>query len=366
MSHDENLARHAALSPFAVAGRLAVIGGVLFISALAFAYAGGWLTPDRLTPTRMVAALSDRGGNPLGHRRNHSKGICFTGVFDANGAASQYSVAPMLVAGCYPVIGRFAIAVGNPDAADIMGRVKSMAVRIVSPDGQEGRSGMNNSPVFVVSNPRDFYELTLAQDIDPATGKPDPRAVKRFFATHPASEPFAEWSQTAPWTASWADQPYNSLDAFRFIGAGGATHLVRWSMEPTLSPTPVPHAALASMGTDFLEHDLVSRLANGTLTWRLVVTFAEPGDPSNDATKAWPSDRKRVDVGTLSVQKAEAEADGPCRDFNYDPTILPTGIAVSDDPLLAARSAAYARSFDLRTAEVADYPYTPRPAADRP
>jgi hypothetical protein len=34
----------------------------------------------------MVAALSDRGGNPLGHRRNHSKGMCFTGVFDANGA----------------------------------------------------------------------------------------------------------------------------------------------------------------------------------------------------------------------------------------------------------------------------------------
>ena len=243
MSHDENLARHAALSPFAVAGRLAVIGGVLFISALAFAYAGGWLTPDRLTPTRMVAALSDRGGNPLGHRRNHSKGICFTGVFDANGAASQYSVAPMLVAGRYPVNGRFAIAVGNPDAADIMGRVKSMAVRIVSPDGQEWRSGMNNSPVFVVSNPRDFYELTLAQDIDPATGKPDPGAVKRFFATHPASEPFAEWSQTAPWTASWADQAYNSLDAFRFIGAGGASHLVRWSMgsrhfHPHLSRMP--------------------------------------------------------------------------------------------------------------------------------
>jgi catalase len=112
----------------------------LFISALAFAYAGGWLTPGRLIPTRMVAALSDRDGNPLGHRRNHSKGICFIGVFEANGAASQYSVAPMLVAGRYPVVGRFAIAVGNPDASDVMGRVKSMAVRIVSPNGQEWRS----------------------------------------------------------------------------------------------------------------------------------------------------------------------------------------------------------------------------------
>jgi catalase len=365
MSDEENPARHAPLSPLAVGGRLAVIGAVLFISAVAFVYVGGWLSPNRLTPGRMVAALSDRGGNPLGHRRNHAKGTCFTGVFEANGAASQYSVAPMLAAGRYPVIGRFAIAVGNPDASDIMGRVKSMAVRIVSPDGQEWRSGMNNIPVFVVSNPRDFYELTLTQDIDPPTGKPDPAATKRFFAAHPESAPFVEWNQTAPWTASWADQAYNSLNAFRFIDAGGTSHLVRWAMEPEISPTPVPHAALATMGPNFLEQDLFRRLADGPLTWHLAVTFAEPGDPSNDATKVWPPDRKRVDVGTLIVQKAEAEADGPCRDFNYDPTILPNGIAVSDDPLLAARSAAYAKSFDLRTSEVADYPYTPGPG-DRP
>jgi hypothetical protein len=43
----------------------------------------------------------------------------------------------------------------------------------------------------------------------------------------------------------------NSLNAFRFIDAGGANHLVRWSMEPTISPTPVPHEALASTGPDF-------------------------------------------------------------------------------------------------------------------
>src|ERR1700759_108836 len=272
MSDENNPPRQPPLSPSGVAGRLAAIGGVVFASVLAFAYVGGWLGPDRLTPTRMVAALSDRGGNPLGHRRNHSKGMCFTGVFEANGAASQYTVAPMLVAGSYPVVGRFAIAVGNPDASDIMGRVKSMAVRITSPNGQEWRSGMNNSPVFVVSNPRDFFELTLAQDIDPAFGKPDPGAMKRFAATHPDSAPFIEWAKTAPWTTSWADQDYNSLNTFRFIDAGGASHLVRWSMEPTVSQTSVPHAALASMGPDFLEHDLVRRLSDGPLTWHLTVT----------------------------------------------------------------------------------------------
>ena len=366
MSEQQSATHQVPLSSSAVVSRFALIGGVLVGGALAFAYAGGWLSPRRLTPVRMVDALSSRGGNPLGHRRNHSKGVCFTGVFDASGAASQSSVAPMLAAGRYPVVGRFAIAVGDPDALDLTGRVKSMAIRIVAPGGVEWRSGMNNSPIFVVSNPRDFYELTLAQDVDQASGKADPAAIKRFFESHPQSAAFAQWAQTASWTASYADQAYNSLNAFRFIDAGGNSRLVRWSMQPTIPQTPLSHDALAKLGPNFLEQDLNGRLASGPLTWHLMVTFAAPGDPSNDATKAWPSGRQEIDAGLLIVQKAEAEANGACRDINFDPTILPAGIAVSDDPLLPARSAAYARSFDLRTAESADYPRTAPHAGDRP
>jgi catalase len=41
---------------------------------------------------------------------------------------------------------------------------------------------------------------------------------------------------------------------------------------------------------------------------------------------------------------------------NYDPTVLPEGISPSDDPLLAARSSVYARSFTLRSAEKSQKP----------
>jgi catalase len=341
---------------------MAAIGGVMLVAAAGFAYAGGWLSPDSLTPGKMVAALGNRGGDPLGHRRNHAKGVCFTGNFEANGAATVYSTAPMLREGSYPVIGRFAIAVGNPDASDLMGRVESMAIRITAPDGEEWRSGMNNSPVFVVSTPAEFYAITKTQEIDPKTGKPDPGATARFFATHPNSQPFAHWAKTAPWSGSWADESYNSLDAFYFIDAKGQRHLVRWSMVPTAPFVAVPHAALAKEGPNFLAADLFKRLAQGPLTWHLVVTLAAPGDPSNNATVAWPADRPHIDAGTLVITRAEPEANGPCRDYNYDPAILPTGIAISDDPLLPARSAAYARSFDLRTAEAADYPRHPKSA----
>lgn len=347
---------HGRLLPL---GALAVIALTVGASAVAFAYTAGWFSPHRLTPSRMVDALSRRGGQPRGHRRNHAKGVCFTGEFEANGAGSRLSAAPMLASGRYPVIGRFAIATGDPDAADATGRVRSMAIRILAPDGQEWRSGMNNSPVFAVSTPRAFYAMTLAQDINPATGKSDPAAMQRFFKTYPESARFAAWARSAPWTASYADQTYNSLNAFRFVDSLGGGHLVRWSMQATVPPEEVPEATLVGLGPNFLEQELMQRLAHGALHWHLIVTLASAGDPSDNATKAWPADREHIDVGTLVVERAENEADGPCRDYNFDPTILPVGIRASDDPLLSARSSAYARSFDLRTAEAADYPRVP-------
>jgi catalase len=344
-------------------GPMVLIGVLVAGAAGAFAYAGGWLSPDRLTPERMVDALSDRGGNVIGHRRNHAKGVCFTGYFAANGAGARLSTAPMFATGRYPVIGRFAIGVGNPMTPDAAGRVRSMAIRVVAPDGQEWRSGMNAMPFFVVSTPEAFYELTVASEIVPATGKPDPQAMQQFGATHPELAAFVAWAGSAPWTATYADQAYNSLNAFRFTDASGGSRAARWSMEPDEAPHDVAPAELAKLGPDFLEQNFKQRLTHGELSWHLVVTLAAAGDPTNDSTKAWPAERERVDIGTLVVQQAQDEVDGPCRDFNYDPLILPAGIQPSDDPLLPARSSAYANSFDRRTAEASYYSRTPEKAA---
>lgn len=332
---------------------LAAIAVLLALAGGAFAYTAGWLSPGRLTPARMIQALSERGGDPVGHRRNHSKGICFSGHFDANGAGAALSSAPMLAAGRYPVVGRFSIGVGNPAAADAATPVRSMAIRIVAPDGQEWRSAMNNSPVFVVADAEAFYELAAAMRARPGGGLADPQALAAFFAGHPETAAFRAWAAEAPWTASWADQRYNGLNAFEMVDAAGRRQAVRWSMLPSQTPSPETRERLAARGPDFLEEDLRERLARGPLTWTLAVTLAAPGDPTDDATEAWPDERPQVAVGTLTVVADEAEAAGACRDYNFDPTILPAGIEPSDDPLLAARSSSYARSFDLRTAETA-------------
>jgi catalase len=56
-------------------------------------------------------------------------------------------------------------------------------------------------------------------------------------------------------------------------------------------------------------------------------------------------------VGTLTIDQVESDDTSPARDINFDPLVLPDGIAPSDDSLLSARSAAYSQSFTRREGE---------------
>ena len=331
-------------------GPALIIAAVVGIAAVAFAYTAGWLSPQRLTPKKLVAALAPPGGPALGHRRNHAKGICFTGTFEANGDGSALSRAPVFAQGQYPVLGRFNLGTPDPNAPDATVRVRGLGISIKTPDGQEWRSAMINAPIFPVSTPQGFYELLTA------SGSKDPDAMKKFIDAHPEFITFLGWAKGGPWTGSYAEERYNSLDSFLFVDGSGATHPIRWSLIPAAQPVSVPPDELAKRGPDFLEQEITQRVAAGPQRWSLVVTEANPGDPTADPNKAWPADRRTVEVGTLTVQQIEPERDGPCLNINFDPTVLPSGITTSDDPFPAARSAAYSRSYNSRTAEASHYP----------
>src|SRR6201996_342523 len=121
---------------------LVIIAAVVGVAAIGFAYTAGFLSPHRLTPEKLVAALAPPGGPAFGHRRNHAKGICFTGTFAANGAGSTLSKATVFTPGQYPVVGRFNLATADPHAADAMVRVRGIGIQITSPDGEQWRSAM--------------------------------------------------------------------------------------------------------------------------------------------------------------------------------------------------------------------------------
>jgi catalase len=332
-------------------GAFLLIGIVVAAIVAGFAWTAGWLTPRRLDADKFLQALSPSSGPALGYRRNHAKGICFSGEFESNGAGTSLSKARVFEVGHYPLIGRFNLGVNDPHAADSMARVRGLGIRITTPDGREWRSAMIDLPFFPVATPQAFYELlTLPSN-------KAPNAAATFAAAHPEFGAFGNWAKDAPWTASYSQERYNSINAFVFVDAVGNKHAVRWAYMPAVQPVAVAATDLAKRGDDFLDADLGQLVAAGPLRFPLVVTVAAPADAVADPSKAWPPDRQTVTVGTLVVQRVEAERDGACRDVVFDPTILPEGIELSDDPFPAARSAVYARSFDKRTGETEFYPH---------
>ncbi len=341
-----------ALSRNALLTRLAAIGLVLLIVAAGFAYTGGWLSPGRLTPGRFADEFQQVNGIYPGFRRNHAKGLCLIGVFDSNGQGARLSRAKVFAPGRVAVIGRFALAGGRPFITDTPQNVRSMALRFSLPDGEEWRTGINDIPVFPVSTPAAFYEQLAASRPDPATGKPDPAKMKAFLERHPETVGAVAAIHAAPMSSGFYNATYNSLDAFRFVDAAGHAIPVRWSMASAQPFAPAPAEADASQpDKNYLFEDLMAALRRQPLQWHLIVTLGQPGDPTNDATIAWPADREEVDVGTLSVNRLVGEDEGVCRDINFDPLVLPDGIEPSDDPLLSARSAVYSSSFTRRAGE---------------
>lgn len=325
---------------------------ILAVVAALFAWVGGWIGNDKLTPQKMMDTAQASGKQQPGFRRAHSKGVCFAGTFAPTPAAAKLSTARAFSQPSIAVIGRFSASSNNPYAPDGASPVRGMAVQLKTDDGQEWRIAMNSFPFFATATPQAFQAMNEAGQPDPATGKPDPDKMKAVLAAHPEIAAFQAWAKTAPRSDSLGNTRFNGVNAFRLTDAQGVDRMVRWSMRPRTAFVAMTAEQLKSADANFLAEDLDRRLAAGPLVWDMVVQFAAPGDPITDPSKAWPDSRPEATIGTLTLAHAEAQATGPCRDINFDPLILPDGIAGSDDPILHARSAAYSVSFNRREREI--------------
>lgn len=323
----------------------AVVGAVLAVDAAAWLSAINWIGPERLTPQAFIDRFNKAFGRHHGYRTNHAKGVSVAGSFESNGDGREFSTAAVFAPGRTPVIGRFSVAGGNPHTADSPAAGRGLGLVFGFPGGQQWRTAMLNLPIFADPSPQSLYDRLAATAVVPGTGKADPNAMTRFYATHPpAARAMAILKQRPP-TPGFADSTFSGLNAFYFVNASGSRTPVRWSL------IPLQHALPRTSGPDALFGPLVEQLQAGPLRWRLVLTIGTASDPTHDATLAWPADRRTVEAGVLTLDSVTAEAKGNARDINFDPLVLPPGIEPSDDPLLSARSAVYAASYRRRTGE---------------
>ncbi|MGO8768007.1 catalase family peroxidase [Mycobacterium sp.] len=328
---------------------MSAVAGIAAVDVGAFAYAGGWLRPGALTsltPSGFADRFEGVYGRHDGFRRNHAKGLSATGTFASTGAGAAICRAAVFQPGSLPLMGRFSLGGGLPDQADKAGTVRGLGL-LFETKGQQWRTAMVNLPVFTDSSPEGFYERLLASKAQPDTGKPDPQKMTAFLDRHPETAAAMKIIKQSPPSAGFADSTFYGLNAFWFTNSAGATVPVRWSVVPQQGADVLA----PSSGKDYLFDDLIRTLAQRPLSWRLLLTIGEQGDPTKDATKPWPQSRRSIEAGTITITAVQTEEPGNARDVNFDPLVLPDGITASDDPLLAARSAVYARSFTRRAEE---------------
>ena len=216
-------------------GRFALVGATLAAVVGTFAYFGGWFTPNDLTPARLTDAFEQVDGVHPGFRRNHAKGLGVSGFFKSNGNGVRLSKAVVFRPGRLPVVGRFSLSGGQPDAVDMPNTVRGLGLAFSLPDGELWRTAMINLPVFPVSTPEAFYERLLASKPDPKTGKPDPAQMKSFLSRHPEAEQAMKVIKGRAVSSGFGDSTFQSLNAFRLMNAAGGSIPVRWLMTPEQS-----------------------------------------------------------------------------------------------------------------------------------
>jgi catalase len=301
---------------------------------------------DTPVEVQIVDAMNKVFGTHPGFRANHAKGIVVEGSFKASPDAAALSKAALFTDAAIPATVRFSDATGLPELPDGAppANPHGIAIKFHLPDGTDADMVINSLKFFPVSSGADFRDLLLAVAASPPDA-PKPTKLDAFVASHP-SVPAAFATAVTP--DSFADEEYYGVNAFILVDKAGKRQAVRFRMTPErivhLDPTDA-----AKRAPDFLMAELPERLKRGPVTFHLKAQLAAPGDPTNDATRAWPEDRKLVELGTLTIDKAVANSAEAEKALLFMPGQVPDGIEQSDDPLIDVRNGAYAESFSRRS-----------------
>ena len=110
-----------------------------------------------------------------------------------------------------------------------------------------------------------------------AAASKEPDAMKNFIAAHPEFGPFGEWATKGPWTGSFAEERFNSLNSFIFTDAAGADHVVRWSLLPAAQPVSISPEDLAKRGPDVLEQEITKRVGSAPQRWTIGRDVSQSG-----------------------------------------------------------------------------------------
>ncbi len=324
----------------------------LMLTALACA-ACAFTLPSlaQVDPSRMVDTFERVGGKFDGFRRSGAKGVCATAEFVGSAEGRALSSASAFSGKPVPVVARFSMGGGNPKAPDNARSQRNLALQFNLPDGETWQMGNISAPIFGATSPEQMLGRLESQLPDAETKKPNADKIKAFADANPDVLLQGRYYASQPVPASFAKVNYWGVHAFAFVDASGKKQFGKWIFEPVGGTQSLTDDEAKAKGTDFLQADLRERVAAGTVAFDFMLQLAQPGDRLDSAITPLPDDRRKVNLGRLTIKAVSPDATGPCVSITYNPMVLPKGVEPSNDPMLAARAAPYGVSLGRRLVE---------------
>jgi catalase len=147
--------------------------------------------------------------------------------------------------------------------------------------------------------------------------------------------------------ASYATTAFHGIHAFWLVNGDGDRTAFRFRLEPEAGEAAMNENGASSEPPQFLVSELEQRIVSEPACFSLVFQLADAKDPTNDPTKRWPSERRELVAGRLEVTDVAPNGQAPDPSA-FDPTRVPDGVELSDDPVLLFRGEVYRLSAERR------------------
>ncbi|MDV6378307.1 catalase [Sporosarcina sp. GW1-11] len=285
---------------------------------------------DELCASEAIDAIESVAQVEGNLRRAHAMGVAFNATFRPTGAVIPWTTAAHLQKQDVPAIVRFSHSSPSVDASKRLNPVKGMAVRFELPEGNYTNLVMANVPIFISKTPEAFIRLLRSFDKEASTWS------ERIDALlHDANyKAFATLLKKLEPLRNFESLHYYAIHAYILVNKDQHKQAVRFEWLPLpLNDSKVEGSSM--------ENELINKVEQQKVQFRLLAQLAEPGDPIDDPTKVWPNDRKKIEAGILTLTSLRSDN---AESIVFDPTVTTYGLECSDDPVLHFRSAAYAES----------------------
>ena len=290
--------------------------------------------------TDLLATFHKIFGPHPGFRPAHAKGLMLQGTFRPSTGATSLTNAPHNTRQSTPVTVRFSNSTGLPDIPDSVADAnpRGLAIRFNLAEHVHTDIVSHSTDGFPTRDGYEFLEFLNAA-IASGPDVPSPKPIEQFLAAHPAALRFVKTPK--PFPSSLARDTFFAVTAFKFTNAQGESNYGRYRIVPEAGNDYLSDDQAAKLRPDYHYEEIVERVKQKPIRFRIQVQMAKPGDVTDDATVHWREDRPLVDFGTIELTSVVEDSLAQQKHIIFDPIPRVDGIEPSADPLLELRAAIY-------------------------